>query len=138
MHPRYVPPPTSLHDMTRIATVPLALLTIMALLSACASTPPPRSALDMAGNAIAEARSLGAQDFAPVELSRAKIRLLAAEESFLMRDYADAERSAAQAVLEAQLAQARSRAATLRRQVDQHVEENNRLRLDLLGEGSVR
>ena len=138
MHPRYVPPPTSLHDMTRIATVPLALLTIMALLSACASTPPPRSALDRAGNAIAEARALGAQDFAPVELSRAKIRFVAAEEAFLQRDYADAERSAAQAVLEAQLAQARSRAATLRRQVGQHTDENNRLRLDLLGEGSVR
>ena len=91
----------------------------------------------MAGNAIAEARALGAQDYAPVELSRARHRLAEAEDAYLQRDYDVAERNAAQAVLEAQLAQARSRAATLRERVSQQIAENNRLRLELVGEGDL-
>ncbi|MCX7556521.1 DUF4398 domain-containing protein [Xanthomonadaceae bacterium JHOS43] len=121
--------------MTRIAFVfPL----LFAFLAACASTPPPRTALEVAERAIDEARRLGAQDYAPVELSRAAQRLAAAGEAFSERDYAAAGRHAGQAELEAQLAQLRSRAATGREEVRRRVDENARLRRELLGADSIR
>lgn len=127
-------PPFGLHDMTRIAFI----LPFVALLAACASTPPPRTALDAAELAIEDARRLGAQDYAPVELGRAAQRLSAAGAAFAERDYAAAQRHAAQAELEAQLAQYRSRAATGREEVRRRTDENARLRRELLGEGGVR
>ena len=128
-------PPFGLHDMTRIAFV---LPVAVALLAACASTPPPRGALDAADLAIENARKLGAQDYAPVELGRAEQRLTAADAAFAGRDYAAAQLHAAQAELEAQLAQYRSRAATGREEVRRRIDENARLRRELLGEGGVR
>lgn len=81
---------------------------------------------------------MGARSYAPVELGRATQRLDAAEAAFGQRDLAAAERLAAQAMLEAQLAQARSRSATLREQVRVRTNENTRLRQELLGEGMLR
>lgn len=121
--------------MTRIAFV---LPVAFALLAACASAPPPRTALDAAELAIEAARRLGAQDYAPVELNRAGQRLSAAGSAFAERDYAAAQRHAAQAELEAQLAQYRSRAATGREEVRRRIDENARLRRELLGEGGAR
>jgi len=124
--------------MTRNAVGLPALVTIFALIAACATTPPSRAPLDAAGHEIAQARALGAQDYAPVELGRATQQLEEAEAAFAQREHAAAERSAARAVLEAQLAQARSRAATLRETVRRRTDENARLRHELLGEGSLR
>lgn len=136
--PGDVRPPTILHHMTRNAVGLPALVTIFALVAACATTPPSRAPLEAAGSEIAQARTLGAQDYAPVELSRATQQLEAAEVAFAQREHAAAERSAARAVLEAQLAQARSRAATLRESVRERADENARMRRDLLGEGTLR
>lgn len=124
-----------LHDMTRIAFV---LPVVFAFLAACASAPPPREALDAVELAIEDARKLGAQDYAPVELGRATQRMTAADAAFAGRDYALAQQHAAQAELEAQLAQHRSRAATGREEVRRRTDENARLRRELLGEGDVR
>lgn len=111
---------------------------VVALLAACASTPPPRTALNAAELAVDDARRLGAQDYAPVELGRATQRLAAADAAFAERDYATANLHATQAELEAQLAQYRSRAATGREEVRRRTDENARLRRELLGEGNAR
>jgi hypothetical protein len=126
------------HDMTpHAARLRLAALIGAFLLAGCASTPPPRVALDAARIGIDEARSLGAQDYAPMELARAQQRLGDAESAFGQREYADADRLASHALLEAQLAQYRSRAATGREEVRRRNEENVRLRRELLGQGDT-
>ncbi len=107
------------------------------LLAGCATTPPPRSTLDAAQTGIEQALALGARDYAPMELARAQQRLGDAETAFGGRDYADADRLASHALLEAQLAQYRSRAATGREEVRRRTEENARLRRELLGEGGT-
>ena len=132
-------PCLDLHDMTRnVFSLATPLLIAMLLLVGCASTPPPRTALNSAETAIDEARRLGAPDYAPVELGRAVRRLAAAGVAFSERDYAAAERYAVQADLEAQLAQYRSRAAAGREAVRQRTDENARLRVELLGEGGLQ
>lgn len=114
-----------------------ALIAALAL-SGCAATPPPRDALDAAEASITQARHLGAADYAPVELGRAQQRLDAAETAVAERDYSAADRLAGQAVVEAQLAQFRSRAATGREEVRRRSEENIRLKRELLGQGGAR
>ncbi len=131
------PSPKHHHMTSRLLTFP-ALLTIFVMMIGCATTPPSRASLDNVHDQIAEARELGAQSYAPVELSRASQLLAAAEAAFSERDYEVADRNVARAVLEAQLAQARSRAATLREKVRELGDENQRLRRDLLGEGTLR
>ncbi len=107
------------------------------LLAGCATTPPPRTALEAAQTGIEQASTLGARDYAPMELARAQQRLGDAEVAFGERKYADADRLASHALLEAQLAQYRSRAATGREEVRRRNEENARLRRELLGQGGT-
>lgn len=111
---------------------------LAAALSGCASTPPPRQALERAEADIARARELGAQDYAPVELGRAEQRLDEAHAAVAGHDYQDAERLALAAELEARLAQERSRVAVGREEVRRRSEENARLRRELLGQGGGR
>ncbi|HET9048763.1 MAG TPA: DUF4398 domain-containing protein [Chiayiivirga sp.] len=114
------------------------MLIIFVMLIGCATTPPSRAGLDSLHDQIADARDLGAQSYAPVELNRASQLLAAAEAAFSERDYDVSDRNAARAELEVQLAQARSRAATLREKVRELSDENQRLRRELLGEGTLR
>lgn len=132
-------PIDGLNHMTTCPPRFFALALVAALtLGACASTPPPRVALDAAALGIDQAAALRAGDYAPVELARARERLVAAEAAFIERDYADADRLASHALMEAQLAQYRSRAATAREEVRRRTEENARLRRELLGQGGTR
>lgn len=110
------------------------LAALFVILASCASTPPPRSALESAHAAVQEAEDLDASTWAPVELGRARQRLDLAEIALTRRDYAQAEEASAQALLEARLAQYRSRAAKLREQVQTRTDDNQRLRHELLGE----
>lgn len=110
-------------------------LTAMALLGACASTPPPRGLLDGADRAIADARSARAEDHAPVELGHAQERFAAARVAMADRDYDLAAQYALQAEVDARLAQNRSLAASGREEIKRRTEENARLRRELLGEG---
>ena len=68
---------------------------------------------------------------------RARQRLGEADAAFAQREYKDADRLASHALLEAQLAQYRSRAATQREEVRRRSEENARLRRELLGQGGA-
>jgi hypothetical protein len=111
----------------------------LCLLSACASAPPPLNLLRDAEAAIATAREARAEDYAPVELGQAQESLAAAREAVDSRDNARASDLAEQAELDASLATARSRAAAGREAVTRGVDENARLRRELLGnEGGPR
>lgn len=59
---------------TKLAGLPLLLVAI-ALLAACAPTPPPTQELANAENAVAEAKDMGAADCAPEELAAAEAAL---------------------------------------------------------------
>lgn len=110
-------------------------LATMSLLTACASTPPPRGLLDGAERAIGDARSAQAEDFAPVELGHAQERFAAARVAMAERDYDLASQYALQAEVDARLAQIRSQAASGREEIKRRTDENARLRRELLGEG---
>jgi hypothetical protein len=111
-----------------------AALVILLTLSACASTPPPRDALDSARVAVERAATASGQD----EYRLADSRLRQAERAFAQREYALAEQLAEEARLAAQLAGARHRAAERRAEVEQRMAENARLRDDLQGSGGGR
>jgi hypothetical protein len=126
------------NDMTlsgREIHVWLITLLMIATLSACASTPPPQRELDAAADALAQAQQAKAGDYAPVELDKARELLAAAKVAATNRDNARALSLAESAELEATLALARSRAAVARAAVSRGVEENARLRRELLGNG---
>ncbi|MFA5683942.1 MAG: DUF4398 domain-containing protein [Lysobacteraceae bacterium] len=114
----------------------LAVL-IAAGLVACASTPPPTSALDAADAAIVQARSAQAADHAPVELGFAESKRAQATAAVNNRDNALARTLALQAEADAELALAKSRAATARAEVQRRSSENTNLRRELLGEGDL-
>lgn len=120
--------------MTLTDTKIHVLLLICGLLSACASAPPPRMALDRAQDAIAEANGMRASDYAPVEFDAAVGQMREAETYYARRDSKNADAAASQAEVNADLAIAKSRAAKARATVQQKTEENTRLRRELLGE----
>jgi hypothetical protein len=123
--------------MTRTRSeIHAVLLAVALVLAGCASTPPPTGLLNGAESAVAEAREVGADDYAPVELGFAEERLAAARQAMAERDYELAREQAQAATLEASLAQARSRAALGRAAVRRQSDENARLRRELLSEGA--
>lgn len=127
------------NDMTRIhREIHASALLLLLCVAGCASAPPPRGLLDQAERAIAAARELRADDYAPVELGFAEERIAAARSAMDERDYALARAQAEQAESNAALAVARSRAAIGRAAVQKQADENARLRRELLGEGEGR
>jgi hypothetical protein len=108
------------------------------LLGGCATTPPPTGLLDAAEMAIADAREVRADDYAPVELGFAEEKLAAARLAMDEGEYELARIRAQDAELNASLAVARSRAAMGRAAVRKQSQENDRLRQELLGEGARR
>ncbi|MFN3842936.1 MAG: DUF4398 domain-containing protein [Rehaibacterium terrae] len=104
-------------------------------LAGCASVPPPTLQLDAAEVALAGAREVRAERFAPDELRLARLRLEEAQAAMARRKYDEARQLAEQAEAEASLAIARSRAAAWRAEVEQKTEQNASLRRSLLGEG---
>lgn len=108
---------------------PAALLTLMA---ACATTPPDPRLLDNARDAIAQAESAEAEEYAPLELRFAHERLTAAEQALDNEREDEARRLAEQAELEAQLALARTRAALARAELQSKQRELEQIREDLV------
>ncbi len=114
--------------MTRI--YPLILI---ALLSACASTPKPPT-VDIhkpARDAVAQAVSAGAEQHAPLELRFAREKLQAAEQATLEGDEVVARRLVRQAQLDAELSMAKAEAAIARNAVRSQREANDELRVEL-------
>lgn len=116
--------------MTKIRL--LAGIALLALVSACATTPPDRSILDNARNAIEQAESARAEEYAPIELRYAHERLASADEALDNDRPDDARRLSEQAEIEAQLALARTRAAKARAELQNEQEDLEQIRADLV------
>jgi len=116
-----------------IRIIATALLGVM--VSSCASTPPPMAELDAADAALRQARELGAEAHAPVELGFAIDKRAEADAAVAERKFARAQVLANQAAADAALAAAKSRAASARAEVQRKSSENSKLRQELLGEG---
>lgn len=109
------------------------LFMIAVTLSGCASTPPPMAELAAADAAIAAARDASAGDLAPVEFGFAEDKRRAARVALDDRDYEAARQLALQAEADAALAEAKSRAAAGRNEVQTKTRENADLRRAHLG-----
>ncbi len=105
---------------------------LLALVSACATTPPDRSILENARNAIEQAESARAEEYAPIELRYADERLASATKALDDDRPEDARRLAEQAEIEAQLALARTRAALARAELQTKQEDLEQVRADLV------
>jgi hypothetical protein len=91
--------------------MPLAALLAagsLALLSACASTPPPTAEMAVGRAAVERAAGPAAAD-APVEMAAARDKLTRANAAFADKDYALARQLANEAEADATLAEAQSR-----------------------------
>ena len=106
-------------------------LVLLAMLTACATTPPDPKLLDNAEAAIRQAEQAGAEEFAPLELRFARERLDAARFQMDNNNAANARRMADEAAIEAQLALARTQAARVRAELAQRQRDLERLRRDL-------
>lgn len=85
------------------------------VLSACASTPPPSSALEAASGAITNAERANAGRFAAVELGEAREKLAQANSAAGAKDMILAEQLAEEARVSADLAYARTEAVKAER-----------------------
>lgn len=90
----------------------LGAAAIVLSLAACATLPPPTEQLGAARAAIQSAEVNGADKSAPVELTQARERLTAAQLAVSKNDTESARRLADEALVDAQLAQAK--ASTMR------------------------
>jgi len=109
----------------------------MCALSACASVPPPSLELSRARDAVEQARSVGAEDYAPVDYRLAREALDSGRAQIEARDHEDARQSLQVAAARAELAAAKSQSARLRAEVAAKEIENSKLRRELLGEGQL-
>lgn len=103
---RLAPPATP--SGPRVRWTPLATAAFVALLSACASEPPPRSQLAV-GQASVERATGPAAAEAPVELAAARDKIARANVAFANKDYTLARLLAEQADADATLAEAQAR-----------------------------
>ncbi|MEE4295361.1 MAG: DUF4398 domain-containing protein [Wenzhouxiangella sp.] len=109
-----------------------ALIALVLLLTACATTPPDPRLLSNAEQAVNVAREAGAEEFAPLELQFASERLEAARFQLDNNQGDAARRLADESEIEAQLALARTRAAQARARLAQLQRELDQLRNDLI------
>src|SRR5699024_4509358 len=77
-------------------------------LSGCASVPPPRGEMAASALAVSEAQEAEAPQYAPAELRSAREKMKVAKEAMADEDYKKARRFAEQALVDAQLAQAKA------------------------------
>ncbi len=103
-----MPHPTfDLHRTGPMIIIPLAVA-VVALLSACASTPAPSAELAVGRAAVERATGPAAAE-APVEMAAARDKITRANTAFAKEDYALARRLATEAEADATLAEAQSR-----------------------------
>lgn len=89
-------------------------------LTACGTKiAPPDSQLSQATSSISQAESLGAYESAPIELKSARDKLNQAKQALQIEDYLTAQRLAEQAIVDANLAQAKARTAKSQKTVEE-------------------
>jgi hypothetical protein len=110
------------HQMMQGIGIIIVALTIMA---GCASIPEPTEQMALSKNAVNNAISEGANEFAPVQLRSAMDKMDAAERAVAEEEYEDAKQLAEQAQVDAQLATSMARAGKAQKTV-RELEEGNR------------
>ncbi|MDJ0654733.1 MAG: DUF4398 domain-containing protein [Xanthomonadales bacterium] len=108
----------------------LAVATLAGL-AACASVPLDTSALDRASSAVDRANDAGSVEYAPLELRAAREKLAEARIAAEERNGDLANRLAAESLVSAELALAKSDAARARERTRAQRESNQQLRQEL-------
>ena len=103
------------------------------LLVACSSTPPPVAEISAAQTAVTAAEQTDAARHAPADLDRARDKVLRAQAAMQEEYNEQARRLAEQALVDARLAEAKSRADVARQNADQVQAGINRLRSEDAG-----
>ena len=93
------------------------LFIVLGLLAACGSTNPPSQQLTETQMVIQQAEQLGAEDYAPLEIRDAKIKLGLAREAVEAKEYETAIRLAEQARVDAELAQIKAQSGKAQEEV---------------------
>jgi predicted S18 family serine protease len=88
-------------------------------LGGCASVPPPRGEMAAGALAVSEAEEAEASQYAPAELYSARKKMETAEQAMDNEDYKKARRLAEQALVDAQLAEAKAQAEIQRQDVEE-------------------
>jgi len=101
------------------------------MLSACASTPPPKAELAVAEASVVNASNAGALQWAPAEMRTAQDKLVRAQSAMAAKEHSQALTLAHEADADAQLAAATARAAKSKRAADEVQEANRVLREEL-------
>ena len=97
----------------------MLVLAGIALLTACASVPPPTEQMAVSRAAVTDAQGAGAYEFAPVEMRTANEKLTRATAAMNQKDYVTARRLAEQAEADARLAAATANSAKAQRALDE-------------------
>ncbi|MEO8343342.1 MAG: DUF4398 domain-containing protein [Gallionella sp.] len=108
-----------------------SILVAVLLVSACASTPPPREQMAISKAAVSNASSAGANEYAPLQLKSALEKMNAAEQAMAEKDYMRARQLAEQAQVDAQLAEATTRSAKAQKAADAVQEDSRILREEM-------
>lgn len=99
----------------------------------CSAARPPVAQVAQAELAVAQASQSKAPVYAPTDLRIAREKMVNAQHAMVVDDYADARRLAEQAVIDAQLAQAKANASEA-----QHTAEEVRKTIDTLRSEATR
>lgn len=113
-----------LRIMTQVGLGGIAGVTL--LMIGCASIPPPTEQIAVSKATVTRAASVGANEYAPVELKSATEKMNAAEQAMADEDYVKAQRLAAQAQVDARLAETKAALAKAELAV-RNAEESNRI-----------
>lgn len=89
----------------------------LALLAACGTTNPPSQQLTETQMVIQQAEQLGAEEYAPLEIRNAKIKLGLAREAVEAKEYEKAIRLAEQARVDAELAEMKAQSGKAEKEV---------------------
>ena len=100
-------------------------------MAGCASTPAPVEQMAVSREAISNASSAGANEFAPVQLNSAIEKMDSAERAMVKKDYVVARQLAEQAEADAQLAATMSRSAKAKKAADELQEGSRILRQEI-------
>lgn len=100
-------------------------------MAGCASTPAPTEQMAVSREAVSNANSAGANEFAPVQLNSAKEKMDAAERAMVEKDYVHARQLAEQAEADAQLAATMARSAKAKKAAEELQEGSRILRQEI-------
>jgi hypothetical protein len=102
----------------RMLSTKSLFLSVTLLISACATTPAPTEQMAISRAAVNNATSAGGNEYAPLQLKSALVKMDAAERAMTEKDYVHARQLAEQAQVDAQLAEATARSAKAQKAAD--------------------